>query len=364
MSDQDFVLAPATETVSVHIALEPAFSVLNSLMLLSHPEERSGFSSWVSQTAAKMSPELSRRHQLIFNMLYHGIEPMESWPSFPAYVDHLATVDAETVRDRAVQWMCKKELEGIAPLEKDTLLNDREAYIQYLEQIYTQKWEKEVPFDPSFYEEAHSLLQNAQELKILFVDHLRQMWDAIMKQEWERTQFMLQESVDAFQQLDYGHITALEAIRIVTGRDFRGIHDEWGKELIFIPSPHIGPYVTWFDDTVHNRTRIVFGARLPEGARVNSPALSRSELLVRLSALADDTRLQVLELLTQHDELCAQDVIEMLDLSQSAASRHLRQLTATGYLVERRREVAKCYSLNPQRVDDTLRALKRFLRAK
>jgi hypothetical protein len=54
----------------------------------------------------------------------------------------------------------------------------------------------------------------------------------------------------------------------------------------------------------------------------------------------------------------------MLELSQSAASRHLRQLTATGYLVERRSQVAKCYSLNPARVDDTLRALKRFLRAK
>ena len=150
----------------------------------------------------------------------------------------------------------------------------------------------------------------------------------------------------------------------MTGRDFRGIWDEWGKELIFVPSPHIGPYVTRFDAEKNVMSRIIFGARLPEGARVSSPALSRSELLVRLSGLADDTRLQILELLTTHDELCAQDVIEMLDLSQSAASRHLRQLTATGYLVERRREVAKCYSLNPQRVDDTLRALKRFLRAK
>ncbi len=364
MSDQDFVLAPATETVAVHIALEPAFNVLNSLMLLSHPEERSGFSSWVSQTAAILPLEVARRHQIIFNILFHGVEPTESWPSFPAYVDHLAALDAELVRDRAIQWMCEKELDGIAPLDKDTLVNDREAYIQYLEQIYTQKWEKEVPFDPSFYGEAHNLLQDAPELKALLVNHLRWMWDNVMKSEWERTHVMLQESVDAFQQLDYGHMTALEAIRIVTGRDFRGIHDEWGKELIFIPSPHIGPYVTWFDDDVHNRTRIVFGARLPEGARVNSPALSRSELLVRLSALADDTRLQILELLTQHDELCAQDVIDMLELSQSAASRHLRQLTATGYLVERRREVAKCYSLNPQRVDDTLRALKRFLRAK
>ena len=364
MADQDFVLAPATATVSVSIALEPAFNVLNSLMLLSHPEERSGFSSWVNQTAAKLSPELSRRHQLIFNMLFHGIEPTESWPSFPAYVDHLAALDAEFLRDRAIQWMYEKELEGIAPLDKETLLNNRGAYVHYLEQIYTQKWEKEIPFETSFYEEAHSLLQDAEVLKSTFVNHLRQMWDEVMKPEWERTQPMLQESVDAFQQLDYAQMTALEAIRVVTGRDFRGIWDEWGKELIFVPSPHIGPYVTRFDAEKNVMSRIVFGARLPEGARVSSPALSRSELLVRLSGLADDTRLQILELLTTHDELCAQDVIEMLDLSQSAASRHLRQLTATGYLVERRREVAKCYSLNPQRVDDTLRALKRFLRAK
>lgn len=364
MADQDFVLAPATATVSVSIALEPAFNVLNSLMLLSHPEERSGFSSWVNETAAKLSPELARRHQLIFNMLFHGIEPLESWPSFPAYVDHMATLDAESLRDRAVQWMCEKELEGIAPLDKDRLLNDRSAYVHYLEQIYNQKWEKEVPFDTSFYEEAHNLLQDAELLKSTFVNHLRQMWTEVMKPEWERTLPMLQESVDAFQQLDYGQMTALEAVRVVTGRDFRGIWDEWGKEVIFIPSPHIGPYLTRFDDEANGLTRVVFGARLPEGARVSSPALSRSELLVRLSALADDTRLQILELLTQHDELCAQDMIEMLDLSQSAASRHLRQLTATGYLVERRREVAKCYSLNPQRVDDTLRALKRFLRAK
>ncbi len=97
---------------------------------------------------------------------------------------------------------------------------------------------------------------------------------------------------------------------------------------------------------------------------MKSPSLSRSELLVRLSAVADDTRLQILELLTQHEELCAQDIIRLLDLSQSAASRHLRQLTATGFLVERRNEVVKCYRINPQRVDDTLRALKRFLRAR
>jgi ArsR family transcriptional regulator len=92
-----------------------------------------------------------------------------------------------------------------------------------------------------------------------------------------------------------------------------------------------------------------------------SSALSRSDLLVRLSALTDDTRLRMLALLSQHDELCAQDIMVQLDLSQSAASRHLRQLSATGYITERRRDAAKCYSLNRERVDDTFRALDQFL---
>jgi ArsR family transcriptional regulator len=87
--------------------------------------------------------------------------------------------------------------------------------------------------------------------------------------------------------------------------------------------------------------------------RPGSSALNRSELQVRLSALNDDTRLQILWLLSQSDELCAQDILTRLDLSQSAASRHLRQLSATGYLTERRRIGEKCYTLNHERIQDT-----------
>jgi DNA-binding transcriptional ArsR family regulator len=365
MADQNFVLAPATAIVSVNIALEPAFNIINSLALLSYPEERSGFSPWVNQTAAQLPPQLAHNHRLIFKALGSALEPEESWPSFPAFIHYLAAEDAGVLRDKAIRWMCEDELDGLEPLDRDIVLADRDAYLDFIERLHLKKAaEKDMVFEPEYYIEAHALFNDPMALQKLIVSHLRTLWDNYMAAEWERTLPMLQESVDAFQQLDYSQMTALEAVRVVTGRDLGGIWDEWGKELIFVPSPHIGPYVTRYDIKSNTKSWVVFGARLPEGARVSSPALSRSELLVRLSALADDTRLQILELLTQHDELCAQDVIEMLDLSQSAASRHLRQLTATGYLLERRREVAKCYSLNPQRVDDTLRALKRFLRAK
>ena len=56
-----------------------------------------------------------------------------------------------------------------------------------------------------------------------------------------------------------------------------------------------------------------------------------------------------------------EDIMLQLELSQSAASRHLTQLTATGYLEERRCEGAKCYTLSPERVENTLRAVAAFL---
>lgn len=366
MTDRDFILAPAATGTSVTVDLEPAFNAINSLMLLAMPDERSGFSQWVTATAAALTPEQAHRHNLIFKPLFSAIEPRESWPSFPAYLDHLAALNPVSLRDRALEWAYCDEYRDLQPPDRATLIRDRGAYLAFLDQVYTQKVVEKEGYTPDIplYVEAHILLNDPPALKRLIVDHLRQMWDTVLAPEWARVLPMLDESVMAFRELDYSHLTPLEAARLITGRDLSGHWQQWPEQIVFVPSAHIGPYVTRFDSDDHRITRLLFGARLPEGARVTSPALSRSELLVRLSALADDTRLRILELLTQHTELSAQDVIRILELSQSAASRHLRQLTATGFLVERRREVAKYYSLNPKRVDDTFQALKRFLRTR
>jgi DNA-binding transcriptional ArsR family regulator len=91
------------------------------------------------------------------------------------------------------------------------------------------------------------------------------------------------------------------------------------------------------------------------------PELSRAELLVRLGALADDTRLSILKLVADQGESRSQDIMQALDLSQSGASRHLQQLAAAGFLHERRCNGAKCYALNGDRIDATLQALGSFL---
>jgi ArsR family transcriptional regulator len=58
--------------------------------------------------------------------------------------------------------------------------------------------------------------------------------------------------------------------------------------------------------------------------------LDPAYVLDRLRALGDDTRLAIVRLLKGHGELGTREIIEELNLSRSAASRHLRQLYASG----------------------------------
>ncbi|MBN1630336.1 MAG: metalloregulator ArsR/SmtB family transcription factor [Thermoleophilia bacterium] len=72
---------------------------------------------------------------------------------------------------------------------------------------------------------------------------------------------------------------------------------------------------------------------------------STIELAGRLKALADETRLQMLVLLTEHGELCVCDFERALEITQSKASRHLRYLYHARIVDERRQGVWILYRL-------------------
>ena len=60
------------------------------------------------------------------------------------------------------------------------------------------------------------------------------------------------------------------------------------------------------------------------------------DLAVVFKALADETRLEILALLTSHGELCVCDLQEVLGIIQSKTSRHLQYLKHAGLLTDRR----------------------------
>jgi len=350
------VIAPP-KTINVRVALEPALNALNSLSMLNFVDRLSGLDDWVIDAAQLLTPEQLRLNQLIISVLYDAtmIDEQASH-SFPTYLDFLAKQPPEVMSRRVIDGLLTKT-EGNA-LKADDLLSSPEGFIGYVQQISDTGGSYHV----DLLMDAYGLLSDPPALKQQILDHLGWAWKNILADEWSQVEPLLGEAVAAFRDVNLKALGFSEAFRFITGRDIGSELDSGmvPENVVFVPSAHIGPYITLYERS--QVLRICFGARSPSGFEGISSQLNRSQLLVWLNALADDTRLSILELIATEGEICAQDIIARFDLSQSSASRHLRQLRAAGYLTERRRDGAnKCYSLNSARVEEMISALKTLL---
>jgi ArsR family transcriptional regulator len=79
-------------------------------------------------------------------------------------------------------------------------------------------------------------------------------------------------------------------------------------------------------------------------------------------ALSDELRLKMLWLLFNRQELCVCDVMAVLEITQSRASRHLAALRHTGIAIDRREGLWSYYSLCPP-ADELARNHLKLLRA-
>jgi DNA-binding transcriptional ArsR family regulator len=360
--DSDPILPSARRRYS--FSAEPAHNAIYSLHLLTKVDAMPGVDGWVTRMATQLSPERQHHNRVIINGLHYALVPRRSFPSFMAYLDDLATSDPYELRDRITEglWPALRPSalpEAPPPPQQPAdILASADSYLDFLRFHFAGLADLEMEA------EAYELMANPPRMREAIVRHLRTMWSEGLGAEWERARPLVQESAQAFRSLDLSAMEPEEAARAVLGQDL----DEGfcGKlrgprTIIFVPSPHLGPYVGKLDTADHSTLWVFFGARLPAGVDAVDSDLTRSELLVRLGALTDDARLQVLGMLAREDELCASELMARLDLSQSAVSRHLRQLVAAGYVSERWRDGSKCYRLSRARVSDTLRALGQFL---
>ena len=353
--ESELILNPAK--TGVQVAIEPAVNALGSLLFLSRVKTFSGLDPWIVKTAESLNRELLQVNQVVMQGLFYAWTPERSWHSFISYVDHLEASDPLALRDRILETYldlpCRKEKETeIASLSKDELLSDFDTFIAYLQSKFGEDHVDEV-----IEKEAYRLLLYPEKMQSYIVSHFRTMWTEVLENEWERVYPLIEESAHAFQQVNIDQMSEQDAVRFITGHtdDKLDWLIEQTKRLVFIPTTHSGPYSLPFisEDTVW----ILFSVRLPEGLPRSTSVLSRSELLVRLTALADETRLSILAITSEREQICSQELIDILGMSQSSVSRHLRQLSASGFLRERRTEAGKCFTINSERLKDTLHAL-------
>jgi DNA-binding transcriptional ArsR family regulator len=85
------------------------------------------------------------------------------------------------------------------------------------------------------------------------------------------------------------------------------------------------------------------------------------------SGLSDPTRLRIVELLAEHEELAAGEIAEHFDMTRAGVSRHLRHLEDAGFVLVRLDAQRRMYRLNPEpfaEIDRWLGTYRRFWGAK
>jgi DNA-binding transcriptional ArsR family regulator len=80
---------------------------------------------------------------------------------------------------------------------------------------------------------------------------------------------------------------------------------------------------------------------------------SRDDLLAKyFRGLGDPTRLRILQLLKESEELAVGEIVDRLELPQATVSTHLGCLRWCGFVATRREQRSVIYSLADERVSD------------
>ena len=192
-------------------------------------------------------------------------------------------------------------------------------------------------------------------------DHLRYMWRTYFRPEWER-QHYLQSMADNLNSRDWRIDTAEEAVQAFLrrpvpnfiGRQLGDVH-----HLVFCLTPFIELQAAKFDDP---HTLWIFVASNPRKLPMRYEPIQRTEVMRVASALADDSRLQILEMLAAFGPMRSQELIDKLQVSQPTVSRQLKQLKNTQFINEKRDgNASKIFELNPERLGEVMFMLETLL---
>lgn len=141
------------------------------------------------------------------------------------------------------------------------------------------------------------------------------------------------------------------------------------ETVVFCPSLHIGSFISYvhyppalvvFYDAHGLINRVNSGIVTPPvEVAAGSPRgrLATEELVESLRAMADPTRLRILDVLAE-GELYAQEIVNRLGIAQSAVSRHLAQLERSGLVAVNAKRGMKYYAINPDQLDALAAAIR------
>jgi hypothetical protein len=350
----DLVQGP--EPIQYRFAVSLPHSVLATASLLCAAPRFEGLAEQLHVMRGLLSPEL--RDDLCLLMCFAGgyqrfsEQLMARLPAgtanmtFDAFIAHL-----EATPPIHYQWMALRALaRGAggrpAPAELFGLSRSPDRWATYLTSVESEAAPAVVA----------ALVADGVGLKERLLLVLRGFWQAAYAGEFAATLPLMERSV-AHHRLHNAGLAFHALFPSVTGRQvperlaglLPGV-----RSVIFCPSYYVGPYVAY--SHYRNEMVVFYNCR----STPPLPAVTGGAALYPpLKALADETRLQIVAMLGRR-EMYAQEIVDRLDISQPAVSRHLNLMAAAGVLTIRREGNAKYYSVDQQtlsRVADAIRRL-------
>lgn len=321
-----FLFTEATpQAVTATVAIESVYHVLASMALLTSPNLASQKEPWLAAAASRLTAEQRRHNRLVFEGLGAALLPAANQESFPHYLDALTAYAPIVLRDRI-------ESDGSPQLEE------------------------------SLRHEVQQLLKDPPALQQRIASHLRLLWEASFSAEWQKKQSVMHFIANDLNARTWPTQSASSLMRAFIRRpipDWISVQLGGVQQIMFIPSPYIHLHAARLG---HPTTLWLFMWADPWTWPMRNEPIQRTEILGPANALADETRLRILELLAAHGEMLAQEMIAQLDVSQSTVSRHLSQLRKAGFVSEERTDDAnKLYRLQHERAEQFAYTLSQLL---
>lgn len=346
--------------VSVSFRSGLALSIVVDLSFVALAPEHEGFDQWVYSTSAALSADLRDDLRVLYKpfgnklLLDELIRAGETIEEIPAFVRFIGGLSPEAVR--ASNRYCLDalgEAAGLTPASED-LLDEPAALRARLKTLADREFVR-----PTRLQELARLLAHPEELKAMLIHLVTRFWDRHVRADHAACAALEKRSIANLSARSVAG-TPSQIIAEISGRPIPDAHRgiiESAKRLVFVPSCHTGPYVSVDPLGDQEGTMVVIYNARPTSGTAGEPALPIGELFPPLKALADETRLQILSILNGK-ELYAQQIVDRMDVSQSAVSRHLGLLVAAGVLHERRHEGMKFYRINEKTIAATLAHLR------
>ena len=331
-----------------------------------------GLDQWIYVTFAALSDDLRRDIQAVFDPigvpLIFDLLAVED-PGildFTSFIGWLSVLDDAAVREAVTRILRGLARKSAANGEKRDIVvptvDDGEGVRDFLRTTGCE-WAKLARKDKTYFDQLVRLLTDPEQLKSRLVYTATRFWEKAYQKEYEEMRGVIARSIAYHRQARYRGDLG-EVYLAVTGKSLsptaeRAYAAGGLERLIFVPSCHTGPYVRFVLFDEEGKTLVlIFNAR-PQSRAEDHPLASVRAAFPPLKALADETRLEILGILID-GELYAQQIVDRLEISQPAVSRHLQLMVAGEILAERKEGGMKFYTLRADTLTELAKRLAAF----